>query len=271
LKDDTDQLSFGFIDTDELIQLRKKINRLQSENDQLRSELAILKNENRVVNDVTRQSPILDKIRLYRQYFKGRDDVYATRKVDSTGKSIYYPTRHYLGKENGKVVWGEYLPLTDEVIKHHLQKEDPPITVGLYPLLLDETCWFLAIDFDKSTWKDDVSTFLETCRECGVPAALERSRSGNGGHVWIFFAEPIPARTARRMGSAILTMTLDKRNQIGLDSYDRMFPNQDTLPREKRLGNLIALPLQRIAGKEGNSLFIDHNFESYPDQWVYMS
>lgn len=145
------------------------------------------------------------------------------------------------------------------------------IGIGTYPLLLDETCWFLAIDFDKASWKEDTAVFLETCRKLNVPAALERSRSGNGGHVWIFFDEPIPARTARMLGSTLLTLTLEKRHQIGLDSYDRMFPNQDTLPKEKKLGNLIALPLQRLPGKEGNSLFIDDHHEPYKDQWVFLS
>src|SRR5690606_14722958 len=111
-------------------------------------------------------------------------------------------------------------------------------------------------------------SFLETCQEFAVPAALERSRSGNGGRVWFFFAEPIPARTARKMGSELLSRTMEKRRHIGLDSYDRMFPNQDTMPKGKRLGNLIALPLQRIPGQDNNSLFIDHNMEPYKDQWI---
>jgi len=220
---------------------------------------------------VTKQSSIEEKVACFREYFKGREDVYASRGTDKAGKAAYFTKRQYLGKENGKAIWGENLPLTDEVIKDHLQNERRPVTIGIYPLLLDERCWFLAIDFDKKSWREDTKVFLETCRELAVPAALERSRSGNGGHVWIFFVEPIPARTARMLGSSILTYTLEKRHQIGLDSYDRLFPNQDTLPKEKKLGNLIALPLQRIPGKENNSLFIDENYQHYKDQWAFLS
>jgi hypothetical protein len=208
---------------------------------------------------VTKRSSIEDKIALFRNYFRGRDDVYAVRGADKSGKAAYYTKRKSLGKENGTYIWGENLPLTDEIIMEHLTNEKHPIVVGLYPLLLDETCWFLAIDFDKSSWMQDVAAFLDTCRSNHVPVALERSRSGNGGHVWIFFEEPVAARTARMLGSTLLTLTLEKRHQVGLDSYDRMFPNQDTLPKEKKLGNLIALPLQRIAGRQGNSLLIDES------------
>jgi superfamily II DNA or RNA helicase len=220
---------------------------------------------------VTKQSSSEEKVALFRRYFKGREDVYAVRGIDKAGKSTYYPKRQYLGKEKGKAVWGENLPLTDAVIKDHLQNEDRPVTVGIYPMLLDETCWFLAVDFDKKSWQEDTAAFLQICHSFHIPAALERSRSGNGGHVWIFFAEALPARTARMLGSALLTLTLDMRHQIGLDSYDRLFPNQDTLPKEKKLGNLIALPLQRMPGKENNSLFIDENYQHYKDQWAFLS
>lgn len=222
-------------------------------------------------SSITRHSPVEQKIAFYRSLFKGRDDVYAVRGLDKQGKGVYYRKREWLGKENGKPVWGDDLPLTDEVIRRHMEDESSPVTVGLYPILTDDRCWFLAIDFDKSTWQEDVSAFLQTSRTFHVPAAVERSRSGNGGHVWIFFQTAIPARTARQMGSALLTATLEQRNQLGLDSYDRMFPNQDTLPRDKKLGNLIALPLQRLPGKSGNSLFVDEQFTPYPDQWVYLS
>jgi hypothetical protein len=93
--------------------------------------------------------------------------------------------------------------------------------MGVYPMLLDETCFFIAADFDKATWQDDARAFLETCRVMNLPAALERSRSGNGGHVWLFFSEAIPASLARKLGSHILTETMDRRPDIGLDSYDR--------------------------------------------------
>ncbi|MCL2660671.1 MAG: DEAD/DEAH box helicase [Acidobacteriaceae bacterium] len=161
----------------------------------------------------------------------------------------------------------KYFPLTDAVIEDHLLGK---VTVGVYPLLLDESCWFLAVDFDKKTWTEDSLAFLETCRELGVPASLERSRSGNGGHVWIFFENALSASTARKLGCAILTRTMEQRHQLGLDSYDRLFPNQDTMPKGG-FGNLIALPLQSGPRKSGNSVFVDADLRPYPDQWEFLS
>jgi superfamily II DNA or RNA helicase len=140
----------------------------------------------------------------------------------------------------------------------------------VYPLLSDETCWFLAADFDKTGWQDDARTFLGVCNEWGVDAAIERSRSGRGGHVWIFFAEAIPAVLARKLGAAVLTRAMERRHQLGLDSYDRFFPNQDTMPKGG-FGNLIALPLQHAPRQEGNSVFLDENFVPFGDQWAFLS
>lgn len=114
------------------------------------------------------------------------------------------------------------------MVENHLLGTE---TIGVYPLLPDETCWFLAVDFDKNTWQADSLAFLDTCRGLNVPASLERSRSGNGGHIWIFFDRPIPAITARKLGCVILTQTMERRHQLGLDSYDRFFPSQYTMPR----------------------------------------
>ncbi len=158
------------------------------------------------------------------------------------------------------------LPLTDQVIHNHLAGEE---TIGIYPLLHDETCWFLAVDLDRETWYKDASAVLVTCRDLGVPAVLERSRSGNGGHVWIFFDRPIPAVTARKLGSLVLTRTMERRHQIGLDSYDRFFPNQDTMPKGG-FGNLIALPLQKIPRGSGNSVFLNDAGEPHQDQWDFL-
>ena len=160
-----------------------------------------------------------------------------------------------------------FLPLTDAVIENHLLGRE---TVGVYPLLRDETCWFLAADFDKKTWEYDALAFLEACEKMNVPAALERSRSGRGGHIWIFFERAAPAITARKLGCVLLTRTMERRHQVGLDSYDRFFPNQDTMPKGG-LGNLIALPLQFAPRKSGNSVFIDSDFQPYPDQWQFIS
>jgi hypothetical protein len=147
--------------------------------------------------------------------------------------------------------------------------EPKQLMVG-YPLLPDETCWFLAVDFDKKTWQADSLAFLDTCRELNVPASLERSRSGNGGHVWIFFDRAVPAIIARKLGCVILTQTMERRHQLGLDSYDRFFPSQDTMPKGG-FGNLIALPLQAVPRKIGNSVFIDSDFRPYLEQWEFLS
>lgn len=159
------------------------------------------------------------------------------------------------------------LPLTDDVLRQHLEGKQ---TIGVYPLLLDETCWFLAVDLDKKSWRDDAAAFLETCRELGASATLERSRSGDGGHIWIFFEHAIPAATARKLGSLILTRTMDRRHQLGMDSYDRFFPNQDTMPKGG-FGNLIALPLHWMPRQNDNSVFLNSDFCPHPDQWKFLS
>ena len=142
--------------------------------------------------------------------------------------------------------------------------------MGIYPMLQDETCFLLAVDFDREGWQEDAKAFGETCRYLNVPAALERSRSGNGAHIWIFFDQALPASLARKLGSHILTETMERRPEIGLGSYDRFFPNQDTLPKGG-FGNLIALPLQRRPRASGNSVFLDEDFLPYTDQWAFLS
>jgi len=163
--------------------------------------------------------------------------------------------------------------VTDEVIRWHLSGRDAtgqPFVAGVYPLLQDETCRFLAIDFDKAGWREDAAAFFETCRRLELPAALERSRSGRGAHVWFFFEDAIPAALARRLGSHVLTETMEGRPDIGLDSYDRMFPNQDTMPRGG-FGNLIALPLQKGPRAAGNTVFLDENLAPWSDPWAFLA
>jgi superfamily II DNA or RNA helicase len=222
-------------------------------------------------------STAAQRIALYRSLFRGREDVFAIRWQNNDGRSGYMPKadrdwKSYLGakEEDRKKVdrlTRKYRPLTDDVVREHLVGEQ---TVGLYPLLQDETCWLLAVDFDKKTWQQDAAAFLTACREFQVRAALERSRSGNGGHVWIFFEHAIPAATARKLGCMILTRTMESRHQVGLDSYDRFFPNQDTMPKGG-FGNLIALPLQKAPRANGNSVFIDAEFRPYPNQWEFLA
>jgi hypothetical protein len=217
------------------------------------------------------------RIALFRSLFRGREDIYAIRWENNDGRSGYMPKadrdwKSYLSakdEDRKKVdrLTRAYRPLTDDVIHGHLVGEQ---TVGIYPLLQDETCWLLAVDFDKKAWHEDTAAFLAACSELSVPAALERSRSGKGGHVWIFFERPIPASTARKLGCVILTRTMESRHQLGLDSYDRLFPNQDTMPKGG-FGNLIALPLQKLPRANNNSVFVDAEFQPYPDQWEFLA
>ena len=159
------------------------------------------------------------------------------------------------------------VPVSDAAIYSHLAGEK---TIGVYPLLPDDTCYFVAIAFDKTEWREDAKAFAQSCRELGVPAALEISRSGNGAHAWIFFTTAIPARDARRLGTAILSHTCSRTRQLSLTSYDRLFPNQDTMPKGG-FGNLIALPLQRKPREAGHSVFVDDALSEYPDQWAFLA
>jgi superfamily II DNA or RNA helicase len=163
--------------------------------------------------------------------------------------------------------------VTDDVIRWHLSGCDAdgqPFVAGVYPLLQDETCFLLAVDFDKAGWHEDATAFLETCRRLNLPAALERSRSGRGAHVWFFFEEAIPAALARRLGSHVLTEAMEGRPDIGFGSYDRLFPNQDTMP-QGGFGNLIALPLQKGPRKQDNSVFLDERLIPWGDQWAFLA
>jgi superfamily II DNA or RNA helicase len=227
-------------------------------------------------NSLDREERARKRIALFRSLFRGREDVYA-RRWERGENSGYSPAAAKDWKaiqrsrpEDRKRIEREtrrFFPITDAVIENHLLGKE---TIGVYPLLPDETCWFLAADFDKKTWEYDSLAFLESCQELGVPAYRERSRSGKGGHIWIFFDRALPAITARKLGCAILTRTMERRHQVGLDSYDRFFPNQDTMPKGG-FGNLIALPLQRLPRKAGNSVFINSDLEPYPDQWQFLA
>jgi len=229
------------------------------------------------------RSSVEGKIRLFRSLFRGRDDVYPRRFENRrTGKTGYSPAcanewvTGICEKPRVKCAacrHQRFLPVTDEVIRRHLAGKDEhggDYVAGVYPMLLDETCYFLAIDLDKANWRDDALAVLETCRRLEVPAVLERSRSGNGAHVWVFFETAVPASIARRLGSYLLTETMERRPEIGLDSYDRFFPNQDTLPKGG-FGNLIALPLQKQPRDVGNSVFVDDEFTPSSDQWALLS
>jgi superfamily II DNA or RNA helicase len=228
-----------------------------------------------------------EKVALFRSLFRGRDEVFPRRWENSkSGKAGYAPVcrnewvRGICEKPRIKCSHcpnQAFVPVSDDVVKSHLQGRDvanpgqaEPFVAGVYPLMMDETCWFLAADFDRQCWQRDALAFLETCREKGVRAALERSRSGKGGHVWIFFSEPVPASEARKLGAHLVTETMERCPDLGFESYDRFFPSQDTMPTGG-FGNLIALPLQNGPRQHGNSVFVDDELRPYDDQWAFLS
>ena len=271
-------------DNDEAARIRDRLARLEVERDALQARLTEFEARNQVPPNcgsqggpITERSPAREKVALFRSLFRGRDDVYPKRWENTrTGKSGYAPAcanewkPQICGKPRikcGSCTNQAFLPVTDETIVDHLRGRH---TLGVYPMLADSTCHFLAADFDKETWRKDAEAFLAVCRSKGVPAALERSRSGNGGHVWIFFAEAVPAALARRLGSHLLTEAMEDNPDVGFKSYDRFFPSQDTLP-DGGFGNLIALPLQGGPRERGNSLFIDDEFEPHADQWAFLA
>lgn len=219
---------------------------------------------------IDNQASVLDKIKLFRMLFRAREDVYATLSINGqTGQKRYFPACKgpwSLKKNEPK----KYLPLTDQVIHDHLSGKS---TIGIYPLLNDNACLFLACDFDKAGWLLDALAYLEVCKRYNVPAYLERSRSGNGGHVWIFFFSAVSSAFARQLGMRLLRETMDSRGDLDMGSYDRFFPNQDFIPKGG-FGNLIALPLQKNCRVLGNTEFLDTSsseMRPWPDQWAFLS
>ena len=277
--------------------LEQKIQTIDVEREVLFQELSELKyqfrqrhqKELRLLTEkatVTQQSYTKDKINLFRDLFKGREDVYPKRFVNSkTGKSGYAPVCSNEWKpgvcEKPRIKctdcqYRSFLPVNDQVISNHLagvdnhRNQSADFVIGIYPLMIDDRCWFLAVDFDKASWQLDVSAFAETCKENSVPYSIEISRSGKGAHVWLFFSQPVFAIEARKLGSYLLTLAMDKHPSLDFESYDRLFPNQDTMPKGG-FGNLIALPLQKKPREKGNSVFVDDKFVAFPDQWAYLS
>ena len=218
-----------------------------------------------------------EKVTLFRRMFRGRTDAYPIRwESKSTGKSGHAPACANEWRagvcEKPRIKWGDcgnrlLIPLSDAALYDHLAGEH---TVGVYPLLEDDTCHFLAVDLDEADWRDDARAFMQSCHELGVPAALEISRSGNGAHAWVFFASRVSARDARRPGTAIISYTCSRTRQLTLESYDRLFPNQDMMPKGG-FGNLIALPLQKRPRESGYSVFVDADLRPYPDQWGFLA
>lgn len=279
--------------------LLEELNRLREENRQLKARLRLMdannsqhsypkSNSEKISLDaeeieklsssvISNASDSTDKIRLFRTLFKCREDVYAKR-WENKNKSISGYSPVCLNEWSvgicskpkitcSKCSHKSYAVLDRDVIENHLRGN---IVAGIYPMFPDETCCFLAIDFDDEDWQKDITALQRVCAEFAVPCAVERSRSGNGGHVWFFFENQISASMARKLGTALLTYSMDRRHEIRFKSYDRLFPSQDTLPKGG-FGNLIALPLQKAARGNHNSEFVDEHFQSYPDQWTFLS
>lgn len=252
----------------EIDQIKKRICEIEAEHNNLKKQLSTLLSAGSTFSSE-------EKIKIFRELFRGREDVYPKR-WDNKNKSGYSPTcsnewvRGLCNKP--KVKCSEcpnqaFLKVSDDIILKHLTGKT---TIGIYPLLGNECCWFLAADFDKKDWQKDIAAFIGTCKSKNVPAYMERSRSGKGGHVWIFFSAPVAASKARRMGTYLLTETMKNHPNLGFSSYDRFFPNQDTMP-VGGFGNLIALPLQYNPRQNGNSVFLDDTFNPHADQWSFLS
>lgn len=217
-----------------------------------------------------------EKIELFAKLFKGREDIFALRWENRQARSGYTVACanewkpgicHKPRIKCSDCSHRSFRSLNDTVLFDHLAGKH---TVGLYPLLPDNNCWLLAVDFDKSDWQQAVTALRNVCRDWSIDYVVEISRSGNGAHLWIFFNELTPARDARKLGFALLDKAMEQHAGLSFDSYDRLFPNQDIMP-EGGFGNLIALPLQHTPRQIGNSVFVDEQFQPYPNQWEALS
>ena len=271
---------------EELLNTQNRLSALNIEKKDLDSKIqklkTLLKNSNIKLSQNTKFTED-KKIQIFTSLFKGRSDVVPKRfESKKTGKSGYQPicSNEWIPGlcQKPKVRCSncsnrKFVHLSNQLIRKHLlglDERNRDFVLGIYPLLENKNCWFLATDFDKSSWQKDVLAFYNTCNKLNIPAYIERSRSGDGAHVWIFFSEPVSAKSARQMGSYIITEAMENYPELGFDSYDRLFPNQDILPKGG-FGNLIALPLQANPRKFDNSVFVDENLIAFPDQWNFLN
>ena len=272
--------------------LSEEVKRLRAENAEMKARLGIVEpqlTESGATDHALQKDHLInkfstpeEKIALFKSLFVGRMDVFARRWYGVTsGKSGYQPVcgnewdDELCDKKKYKCSAcpnRKLLSLTDQDLYRHLAGKDSYArdVVGVYPMLTDETCAFCCVDFDDDGFKEAANAYHSVCTANGVPAYIERSRSGEGAHIWIFFDSPIPAKTARQLVSGLLTQTMEQNKSVDFTSYDRILPNQDTLPAGG-FGNLIALPLQGHARKNGNSLFVDESFTPFADQWAFLS
>lgn len=206
-----------------------------------------------------------EKLQLFTSVFAGRYDVYAKNFINEQGKIQYFPSYDY-GWKQLPPEKRSFQTLTNSVLKSHFRGET---AIGIFPMHLDDSCHFLVLDFDEGDWKEAGLTIRRIARERQMEAHLEISRSGHGLHIWFFFEEAIPSREARLFGKKLIELAMQESMQLSFDSFDRMFPNQDVLPKGG-FGNLIALPFQGEAYHQGRTVFVDEQFQPYEDQWRYL-
>lgn len=263
-------------------EILKLIHQKEAYIQQLTNEINLLKKRLDESNVQISNMSLDEKIKLFASYFRGRDDVYPYLSIDknNANKKYYIPAclnewkqgicNKTMKKPCKKCQYRENKPLTLDTIKNHIYNNK---IIGIYPMLDDETCYFLTFDFDnknvENNIKEDVLAFASACDKYDIPMAIERSRSGRGFHLWIFFTNKIKAITARKLGRLLLSKAMEIRDDLNIESFDRMFPNQDYLPKGG-YGNLIALPFQNEPAKYGNTVFVDRNFIQIKGQFDYL-
>ena len=262
-------------------------NAVISDSNQAKYEIQLNCNDEFSLEPVSKKSSPQEKINLFKSLFIGREDVFALRWFNfKSGKSGYSPVCENKWqsskcdmKKHSCADCPFKLPvrLSEQYIFNHLAGRDFACrdVIGLYPLMEGDLCQFLALDFDNhgnniSQWKSDILAVKKVCNEYSIPSYMEISRSGNGIHLWIFFSEKVPAKQARNLGTNLLKAAMKQNHLISFESFDRMFPNQDEMPKGG-YGNLIALPLQGHSVKQGHSVFVNDDFRPFDDQWAYLS